>query len=157
LGRIYKVTFENVAVSALQDLFQIKGAAGKILRVKRWIVGASDSTLVTAQSLRFRCSYLPATVTDGSGGTSPTPRLTDPGDAAATFTAKANNTTQASSSGTEVTLDVWGKHIFEGLDHIYPLGTEPVVNPSTSVVLELLAAPTGTTHLSGEAVVEEIG
>src|ERR1700731_4015767 len=116
MPRIYTVESPNVLVSAVQDLMQIKGAAGKMLRIRRVTVGATDTTLVTAQSLQLRARYLPATVTDGSGGSVPVPAKTDPGDAAASFTALANNTVQATSSGTAVVLRAWGVHIFAGLD-----------------------------------------
>jgi hypothetical protein len=157
MARRYSVSTENVAVSAAQDLAQILGAAGKILKIKRCHVGATDTTLVTAQSLRLRASFLPTTVTNGSGGSTPTPRPIDPGDAAASFTAKANNTTIATTNGTETTLETWGVHIFQGLDHVFPAGAEPTIGPSESFVFELLSTVSGTVHMSMTVEVEEHG
>lgn len=157
MPRTYKVTFENVAVSAAQDLVQIKGAAGKILKIKRVSVGATNTTLVTAQGLQIRCRFLPATVTDGSGGTVPTPQKMDPGDAAASFTTLVNNTSKASTSATPVVLEEAGVHIFAGHDLTFPVGTEPVVGPSESFVYELLSTVTGSTNMSGSVTVEEAG
>lgn len=155
MGRIYRVTFEQVAVSAAQDLFEIKGAAGKMLRILHRWVGSTDTTLPTAQMLALRERFLPATVTDGSGGSTPTPQKTDPGDAAASFTALANNTTKATTNGTAVILWESGVHIYNGYDDTleapYPIG------PSEAYVMELLSTVTGTVHLSGGVEVEEIG
>lgn len=157
MPRQYTVVTENVAVAAAQDLAQIVGAAGKTLKIKRVHVGATDTTLVTAQGLRLRARFLPATVTNGSGGSAPVPQKQDPGDAAASFTALANNTTQATTTGTAVVLRNWGVHIFAGLDFSFPSGQEPVVGPSESFTFELLSTVTGTVHLTMEVDVEEAG
>jgi hypothetical protein len=153
MPRTYVVAFENVAISAAQDLVQVKGAAGKSLRILRQSLACVDSTLPASQTLRLRSQFLPATVTDGSGGSTPTPNPIDPGDAAASFTAKANNTTQASSSGTATTLEANGCHIYSGYDYAFP--RPPVIGPSESFVFALMAAPAASTHFSGSVVVEE--
>ena len=155
MSRIYKVTFENVAVSAAQDLIQIKGTSNKMLRILRRWVGSTDTTIPTGQMLRLRERILPTTVTDGSGGTTPTPAKTDQGDAAASFSALANNTTQASSSGTPVVVYATGVHVFNGFDDIHD--EPPTVISTSSYVFELLSTVSGTVHLSGGVEVEEIG
>jgi hypothetical protein len=110
--------------------------------------------------IQLQGQFLGATVTDGTGGTAPTPAPVDPGDAAASFTAKVNNqTTQASSSGTTNTLYQNAVHIYAGDDHTYNQGgvTNPVVGPSESYVLSCPSVVSGTVHLSGTIWVEEIG
>lgn len=154
MSRIYTVSFDNVLVSAVQDLVQISGASGKIVRVLRRWVGATDTSIPTGQMIRLRESFLPATVTNGSGG-SATPVRRDPGDAAASFTAKINSTTQATTNGTEVTLYTIGVHIFNGFDDIHD--EPPVIGSGEAYVLELLSAVSGTVHLSGGVEIEEIG
>lgn len=157
MARRYRVTFEAVAVSAAQDLIQLKGAAGKMLLVRRFWVGATDTTAPTNQQLSLRARYLPATVSDGSGGSTPTPQKTDPGDAAASATALANDTTKATTGGTAVILYENGVNIYAGddqrraLDEAYPIG------PSESFVWELLSSASGTVHLSGGVEFDEIG
>jgi len=155
MGRNYVVTFEQVAVSAVQDLLQIKGAAGKMLRIKRVWWGSTDTAIPTSQMISTRCRYLPAAVTDGSGGSSPTPAAFDPGTGAASFTAKANNTTKATSSGTAITMEESGDHIYNGYSRAF--ADPPAVGPSESFVFELLSTVSGTVHLSGGAEVEELG
>ncbi len=154
MPRVYSVSFDNVSVSAAQDLVQVKGAAGKAVRILREWVTATDTSAPTSQMIRGRSRFLPATVTDGSGGSTPTPRPLDPGDAAASCTALANNTTQASSNGTATVLNVWGAHIFSGYDYAYP--RPPVIGPSESFTFELESTVSGTVHLSGGVLVEEM-
>lgn len=157
MARKYIVTFESVTVSAAQDLLQIKGASGKMLQVERLWVGATNTTLPTAQMLSIRARYLPVTVTDGSSGTTPTIVKADPGDAAASFTALANNTTKATTNGTATVLDEGGVHIYSGYDEMFPSSRMPPIGPSESLVFELLSTVSGTVALSGGAWVTEIG
>jgi hypothetical protein len=159
MPRQYVVTFEGVAVTAAQDLFQITGAAGKIVEPVRVIVKNTDTTLPTAQMLEFRMRFLPATVTNGSGGTTPTIYKTDNGDAAASFTALVNNTTKATTSGTAVILYEGGEHVQNGLDEFFD-GSRiicPPIGPSEALVVELLSTVTGTVHLSGTIWLNERG
>ena len=155
MPREYTVAFENVTVSAAQDLFQIKGAAGKILRILRVALGSTNTTIPTNQQIRLRCRFLPATVTDGSGGTSPTPQPLDPGDPSASFTAKANNTTPATTNGTASLLESVGVNILGGHDYMFP--KPPIIGPSESFTYELLSTVTGTVAMSGTVLVEEMG
>lgn len=156
MPRRYKVGFEGVAVSAAQDLVQINGGAGKMVRVLRAWAGATDTTAPTAQMLQIRHRFLPATVTNGTTGTtSATVAKTDQGDAAATLTAQTNCTGKATTSGTAVILEEDGFHVFSGYDRAFL--TPPTVGPSTAYVFELLSTPSGTLHLSGGVEVEEIG
>jgi hypothetical protein len=154
MGRRYQVSTEGVLVAAAQDLAQIIGASGKILRIRRVHVGATDTTEPTAQQLELRCQFLTG-VTNGSGGSSPTPRPFDAGDAAASFTAKANSTTPA--TGTAVTLEEWGCHIANGWTWVWPDAETPIVGPSESFVFGLLSTVSGTVHLSMSVTVEELG
>ena len=160
MPRRYVVTFEGVAISAAQDLFEIKGAAGKTAKILRCWLGMTDTTLQTAQALQLRCRFLPATVTDGSGGTTPTFQKLDPGDAAASITALANNTTKATTSGTAVVVHEAGVHNYAGHEW-NPFrdtrGSEQVIGPSEAFVYELLSTVSGTCHFSGGVEIEESG
>ena len=155
MARRYKVTFEKVSISAVQDLFFILRAAGKMLRLIRVALFDVDPTAPTNQTLALRIRFLPATVTNGSGGTAPTPQKVDPGDAAASFTARVNDTTKASSSGTAVVVEEAGCNVFGGYDYMLP--TPLPIGPSEAAVFELITAPTGTLIMNGTVEVEEIG
>lgn len=155
MPRPYTVTSENVSIAAAQDLAQIIGAAGKILQIVQCTVGFTDTSLPTAQMLRLQCNYLPATVTNGSGGTSPTPAPLDPGDAAASFTAKANSTTPATTNATAVQLIAVGVHIYAGWD--WPFKDPIVIGPSESFTFKLLSTVSGTCHASMTVKIIEMG
>ncbi len=155
MSRIYEVVFDNVTVSAVQDLAQINGASGKMVRILRRWVNSTDVPVATQQQLGLRERFLPATVTNGNG-TLTTPSKTDPGIAAASFTAYVNSTTKAATSGTAVLLGAYGAHIFNGFDEepdvFFPVG------PGQAYVFELEVTPTaGPIHLSGGVTVEELG
>ena len=155
MGRIYRVAFENVAVAAAQDMISVYGAAGKMLRILHRWVGATNTTIPNAQMLAIRERFLPATVTAGSGGGGGTVVKVDQGDAAASFTARINDTVKATTSGTAQVLFETGVHIFNGYDDEtdspYPVG------PSEAYVFELLSTVNGPVNLSGGVTVEEIG
>jgi len=160
MGRRYNVTFKNVSVSASQDLIQIKGATGKMLKIIKAWWGCTNTTLPTSELLSTEVHYLPATVTDGSGGGAGTVSKIDPGDAAASLTALINNTTPATTSGTLVVLDQSGDHLYNGYKS--PLDwldgkTAPVCGPSESICLALIESPSTTVLLSGGVTVEEMG
>lgn len=154
MGRRYRVMFPNITVSAAQDLLQIKGATGKMVKILRHWLGATNQS-PTNQQLQLRSRFLPATVTDGTGGGTPTIEKTDPGDPAASFTALRNNTGKATTSGTAIVTYEDGCNVFAGNNWDY--ATPPPIGPSESFVLELVAAPTGTLALSGGVEVEETG
>lgn len=158
MGRVYRVSFTNVSVSAAQDLITIPGATSKVLRILRTGLGCTNTSLAAGQMLSLRARYLPATVTLGTGGTgSITPSKNEPSDAICSVTTARTNdfTTQATTSGTAVVLGVWGSHLWQTFDYVWK--TSPVIIPSTAFVFELLGAPTGSVNLSAFVEFEEIG
>lgn len=157
MGRRYRALFSDVAVSAAQDLIQITGASGKTLKIIRAAWGCTNTTLATSQSVKTRCRLLPATVTNGSGGSTPTVQKTDSGDAAASASALANNTTKATTSTTAVVLEESGDHLYNGYISKWDDRGAPVIGPSQAFVFELLSAPSGTVNMSGFVEFEEIG
>jgi hypothetical protein len=158
MPRIYEVTFENVAVSAAQDLVGLTIAAGvRTCKIKRMRVGSTDTSIPTAQMLQIRARLASATYSVGSAGSAQTPRPVDIGDAAATFTARSNDTTKGTTSGAFTIVEETGCHIYAGYDFSYPQGREPVFGGAEGFVFELLSTVSGTVHLSGGVTVEETG
>lgn len=157
--RYYDVTFENVSVSAAQDLVQITGATGKMMFICEMWVGCPTTTLPTGQGLRLRARFLPATVTVGSGGTvNITPSKIDPGDAACSSTTCAtNNTTRATTSGTAIVIYQNGVHLYQGERYRFPDAERPAIGPSEAFVFELLSTVSGTLTLSGGVRLGESG
>jgi len=155
MARVYTVVFENVTVSAVQDLISLKGSTGKVARVLRLWLGASNTSLQTAQSSRLNVKYSSATFTVGSGGTAPTPRPADPGDAAASFTARVNDTTQGTTSGAFTNIMSQGVHNYAGID--WPFKNPLAFGLNEAIIFELLSTVSGTCAFSGGAEVEEYG
>ncbi len=158
MGRRYVVTEANFTAVATMDLVQIKNASGshKTLKIHRWWWRPTDNSLATAQVLMTRCRRLPSTVTDGSGGATPTPRPVDGGDAASTFSALTRNTTPATTNGTAVIEDEGGGHIYNGYEQVSAEGI--TIADAQSFVFELTsAAVQGAPKISVGVEVEEIG
>ncbi len=157
MARVYTVGFENVTISAAQDLIALKGhaTAGKIFRVLRVWLGMTNTTLQTAQGLRLNCKVTAATFTVGSGGTAPAINPVDRGDPAASFTARANDTTPGTTGAAFKSLVSQGVHNFAGWD--WPFKTPPVFGLLEGFVFELLSTVSGTCAFSGGCEVEEWG
>jgi hypothetical protein len=102
MSEIFTIVCENVSVTAAQDVLCAYAAATKKLQVLGVELAANGQTTVGNYPLRLR--YLPATVTPGSGGSAVTPHNINPDGAAASFTARRNDTSQATSSGTIVDI-----------------------------------------------------
>jgi hypothetical protein len=155
MGRSYRLTVSGVAVSAAQDLLQINGATGKCYFIRRIWVGCTDTAVATGQMLQLRARFLPATVTNGSGGTTGlTPAKNDPGDAAASnSTCCANSTTPATTNGTAVVLYENGCHLYQGDN--WRFDSSPPIGPSEAFVYELRSTVSGTVHLSAGCEIEE--
>lgn len=157
MPRVYTVSFKNVTIAAAQDLVALKGSTGKTCRLRRVWLYMNDTTLQTAQALRLNVKYGSATVTLGSGGSAPTPRPLDPGDAAASFTCRVNDTTPGTTSGAFTDLTPVGGHNYAGYDYTWPKGEEPVFGLNEGAIFELLSTVSGTCNFSGGATVEETG
>jgi hypothetical protein len=157
MARIYRAPFDQVTISAVQDLIQVTGATGKMCRVLQCVISpAIAATIATNAVLGARVRFLPATVTPGTGGTTPSIGKNDPGDSAASFTALANNTSKATTSGTAVVHIDTGFHNYQGYDS-GPLANPIPFGPSEAVVFELTTAPPSGQTFSGYVEVEEVG
>lgn len=156
MPREYKVTFEKVAVTATQNLLFLLGASGKMCRLKDFEINCVDvSPMPTDQQLAIRINKLTATATAGSGGSAQTPAKTETGDAAASFTARKNDTTMATTSGSTVTLYEGGGNVKAGCQGVGSPSWVFAVNEA--IVIDLITAPSGTVTLSCTATVVETG
>lgn len=140
-GRVYTMGFQNVTLSAVQDLLAVYAGASKIFAVLSVSIGQVTGTAVANQRIRLR--YLPTTVTSGSAGSAGVISPYVPGDVAATVTGRTNDTTQATSSGTAVNLwnDQW--NIINGFLWVPPIPSRPpVIGLSGAFIVSLDTAPT---------------
>lgn len=149
MGRMYAVVFEEVAVTAVQDLFEIVAAADSVVVVHSvQIAQSSDTDSEQLAILVHRGS------TSGSGGSSPTPSPLEIGDAAFGGTAEVNNTSQ-STEGVFIYADAF--NVLNGWLWMPTPETRPVLSPSGRLIVELQTAPADELTMSGAMLVEEIG
>jgi len=107
MSRIFTVSYTGTLTAAGGDcdlgLFQ--PADDKPILLKGFEIGQTSEVGDAAEeNIRISILRLPATVTPGSGGSTPTPQPMDSNNAAAGFTARCNDTTVATTSGTAATL-----------------------------------------------------
>lgn len=158
MGRYYTVVFSAVAVSAVQDLFELVAPANAAARIRLHQVNlfqTSDAATGDSENLRVTIKRSTSASTSGSGGSTPTPQPLESGDPAATFTAEANNTTQV-TGGTTVVLFEDGFNVlgaFVWSPAIPPDRKPSAVNGERLVIS--LTAPADALTMSGTVVVEE--
>lgn len=154
-GRIYTVTFTNVTLSAVQDLIMVKAGASNPIALLSVELGQITGTSVANQRLRIR--MLPATVTNGSGGSAATISKWTASDAATAATGRINDTSQATSGGTIV--DIWSDqwNIVNGFLWVPPIPSRPpVAAVSAAFSISLDSAPSSIAA-SGTLTFEELG
>lgn len=158
MGRKYTAVFDNVAITAGQDFFEITPAANKPVKVYGLFIGQS-SDVGDAEEEIVRYSFIRGYTTSGSGGTTPTPRPnTSSSDTAAGAVVEVNNTT-AATGGTPHTLHADTFNVRTGLQLWLPEGAEHYVSAATGSVrlcIRLLAAPTDSLTTSGTVYFEEL-
>jgi hypothetical protein len=159
-GRLYVVEFHNVSATVQQDFFYIKPAADKICIIELVKIAAAGGTADAGDAQEelwdIECLYLPATVTASSGGNSftPVPKLVN--DTAAGFTARINDTTKATSSGTAVNRDS------DGMNNRIPYIWNPnpehrdIVANAAAFVCRLNTTPNDAILLNGTMLVREM-
>ena len=144
---IFTVVCENIAATAAQDVLAAYAASTKKLWLLAVELSANGQTLVGNYPIRLR--YLPATVTHGSVGSAVTPNNVNPSGAAPSFTARRNDTTQATTSGTAADIVATQLNPINGYYWQAPvsLGNEPKSDLSGALVLSLDGI-VGTLNLS---------
>lgn len=151
--RVYTVGFQNISVSAVQDLIALyAGANGAIEIISAWL---EQVTQTSNGNLRLSWKRLPATVTAGSAGSAGTVNKTRSGDAAATVTARTNDTTQATTGGTAVVMpDGW--NLLNGYFYQPAPDARIACNPSEALVLSLDQAPGSAVVVNGSVTFREL-
>lgn len=159
MPRLYTAQFNAVAVTALQDLFEIQAPTDAVVKIHDWeIFQTSDFGDAQEEVLRLECVRGVGTVTTGSGGTTVTPQPVEDGDVAFGGTVKANNTTRmAVGTGTLETLPQLGWQVRYPKEKVYTPETRPVISPGNRWTLSLPVGPADSLTVSGTVTFEEIG
>lgn len=156
MGRFYSVPFSAVAVSAVQDLFEVKAATGKPITLHEIVVGqASDMGDAAAEALSVVIKRGIGN-TSGSGGSAVTPVGHNSGMTAAGMTAEVNNTTQAVAGGGSITtIRADAFNIQQGYRYAPSPEQRLLFLPAQSCLVAIVGAPADALTVSGTLVFEE--
>ena len=151
MGRMYSVVFEEVAVTAVQDLFEINAPSDSALHLHSIVItqssDAGDAEDEQLSILIHRGS------TSGSGGTAPTAAPLSLGNTAFGGTVEVNNTTQR-TEGTKLYAEAF--NVRAGLQYRPTPEERITISPSDRLIIELQTAPADSLTMSGTAIFEEI-
>lgn len=147
MPRGYTAEFNNVAVTAIQDLFEIVAAAAKPVALTGLML-AQTTELGDAQEEILRIQIIRGFTVSGSGGTTVTAGALDASDAAFGGTCEANNTTVA-NTGTTVTVFTDAVNVRSG--YIWQPTPEQYIwlAGGARAVVRLPAAPVDSITFSG--------
>jgi hypothetical protein len=153
MGRVYSVSFNGVAATAVQDLISLQSTSGMALKLLEVELG--QVTLTTIEMLRLTFKRFSGAYTIGSGGAAATPRPHVFGDAAAVATGRTNDTTQT-TGGTSVIMraDMWNS--VNGFQYLLIPDKEIILAPSQALVVSLDTAPAASRTMSGSLTFEEL-
>ena len=159
MGRKYSITFNGTYTNAggNTDLLEILPADDKPVKLKGFVLSQTSEVGDAAEeNIRVTVLRLPATVTSGSGGSTPTAPPPDSADSAFGGTPEANNTTVATTSGTAVTLlDIGWNERNTPFDFWFPEGWEPKAKQGEGLVIRGETTPADDLTFSITAFVEE--
>jgi hypothetical protein len=161
MGQMYTARFDQVAVTALQDLFEIKAATSCVVVIHDWsIYQTSDVADAAEEILRIETVRGDSAEISGSGGSTVTPQKLGSLQAAAASTVEANNTTRMAGGSPPGSSDItgtFGWNVRVPLEKVYTPETRPVVGPGAYWALALPVAPADSLTIGGTLTFEEIG
>lgn len=141
--RVYSTMFENVTIAAVQDVVALKAGAANGIELHE--IDLSAGGVTAPAEIRLRLKRLPATVTLGSGGSAPSANAIDSGDTrASTATARANDTTQATTSGTPALLAAWQWNVLTPWQYLPAPEDRETIQAGEALVLDIPGVPAST-------------
>ena len=156
-GRIYSSIFDGVAVTAVQDLFELIPAATACVELLS--VHLSQETEVAdaaEEMLTISIEGHSGAITSGSGGSTPAVVPTHLGDAASVTVVEANNTTET-SGGTKVTHAIQNWNVRVPFDLIWIPETRIWISPTDALTVTLLTTPADSITMGGTVYFREVG
>ena len=155
MGRMYTATFSAVAVTAVQDLFEVVAPADAAVVLYAVYLSQSSDVGDAAEEM-LQVAIKSGATTSGSGGTAPTPPPLSLGNPAFGGTVEVNNTTVA-SAGTIVTHHKESFNSRAGWQYIPTPEMRKVLSPSARMTVELLTTPADSLTMDGTIYFEEVG
>lgn len=155
MARFYALQFNNVAVTAAQDLFAVRCGANVGITLHQFELNSESSS--APAELRVLVKRMSATVTLGSGGSvNQTPsQLTSTDTACSITSAGLNNTSRATTSGATTNLFAWGWNVLNGLLFVPAPEWRPTFAVSEALIIGLETAPGSSTTMDGYIVISE--
>lgn len=163
MSRMYRIPYNGTITNAGgdSDLLSIQPADDKPCRLVAIIFGQSSEVAdAQEENLRITIRHMIATVTIGSGGSSVTPVANRPGTndvAAAGFTARCNDTTVSTTSGTSTVMAEFGWNERNSpWEYWIPEELRPIAIQGEVIIVRLESTPGD--DLTGELtfIVEEL-
>ena len=153
MPRAYTSEFDNVSVSAVQDLISLQTTSGMVAEIHEATLGQVTATAVG--NLRMTMKRFSGAYSIGSGGSSVTPSKHVFGDSAATCTTRANDTTQT-TSGTAVKLPADAINVINGYQYLPAPEDRINFTISQAYVWSLDSAPGSAETMSGKVTFAEL-
>jgi len=150
MGRIYSVSFTDVAVSAAQDLFQIEANTVPAIIHAVYLSQNSDVGDAAAENLTVRLRR----VTDALTNVTAEAQM-DSGDAAANADLNVNDTTALTTGAATLHAEAW--NIAMPFVYLPPPELRPIVEVGNVITVNLVSAPADALTMSGTMYFEEIG
>ena len=164
MGRIYTVPFNGTVTAAGTDtdLWSMQPASNKPVKLRGFTLGQiSEVADAQEEGLRITVKRMPATWTVGSGGNSVTAAapINSSADTTWSFTARTNDTTVGTTSGTAQVLDEFGwNERNTPYEHWYPDERFcPECINGQAIVIRMETTPADDLTFSGVAWFEEEG
>jgi hypothetical protein len=157
VGRLYVCSFDEVAVTAQQDLFDIAPADDKVVVIHELVLTQSTET-AEAQEEWLHLRFVRGFATVGSGGSAGTIVALNSDDPAAGATVRTNDTTKAVVGAG--TTDVVRSDAFQVRSGYYYLPTPEtrivIKQPNTRLVIQLNTTPADSVTMSGSLIWAEL-
>ncbi len=154
IGNIYMISFEEVAITVAQDLFEMRQGSNSEVMFLNSVTISQSSDAGDPQAEMLNLVYHRG-VTSGSGGTTPSANPVILGQTAITGLFEVNNTTQA-TRGTVLRSDNFNVQ----LGYLWEPSRKErifVASDSPRLVISLETTPSDSLTLSGTAVMEWVG
>ncbi len=150
MGRIYTVSFTDIAVSVAQDFFQIEAVTNPIIIHAIYLSQNSDVGDANAENLTIRFRRVTDTLTDVTAEVK-----LDKGDNDALADLNVNDTTPLVTGAETIHAECW--NIAIPFIWMPPPELRIVVPVDEAVTVNLVDAPTDSLTMSGVLYFEEIG
>ena len=154
MARIYTAQFNGVAITAVQDLFNLLAGTNTPIEVHDFHL-AQTSDFGDAQEEVLLISIKQGATSDGTGGTTPSKVPRDVDDSAAATTVRANDATTRASGGTIVTHYSYGWNVRVPFDKVYTPECRPYAKGGRRLILGLEGAPADSLTVSGSITFSE--